>query len=182
MITLLFGLFSYNITATPIDLLGEYNLIVFNNLNSTSEVEGKTLVGGNVSGPASNYGTRLSANSVDKDALIIGGSLSYGTTVNINNGQNIKVNGGANGNINLNGGGSFSSDTSSYNFSQIQSELTTFSAYLSGLSANSSLTAPVVCCQAASFDVGDVNNDVAVFNISDSDFLVMAIFSNMMSI
>ncbi|GAL07239.1 hypothetical protein JCM19237_4655 [Photobacterium aphoticum] len=45
--------------AGAIDILKEYNLIVFDDLTTTSEVEGKTIVYGNINGTASNYGIQL---------------------------------------------------------------------------------------------------------------------------
>ncbi|MCE0494836.1 collagen-binding domain-containing protein [Vibrio salinus] len=170
VLMLTFCLVSFHTVASPIKLIRNYNLIVFDNLNSTSEVEGKTFVGGNLGGSASNYGTKLSTKNKSENALTIGGNLKAGTTVNINNGQNVLVGGHTNGTVNLNGGGSLINATSGHNFSQEQSELTSFSAYLSSLNSNSTLTAPFVCCSIASFDIGSINSDIAVFNISNSDF------------
>lgn len=90
------------------DVLNEFNLVVFGSMTSTSEVEGRTLVGGSLSG-ASVYFTR--GNLVPTgmpvssfDALTVGGSLGNGFQ-SINNGGTLAVGGGA-VQANLNGGGS----------------------------------------------------------------------------
>jgi hypothetical protein len=43
--------------------LGSYDLIVTNNLSTTSEVEGRTIVGGTLSGSSTQYGFMLGSNT-----------------------------------------------------------------------------------------------------------------------
>ena len=170
ILALMIGLYSQYGLAGPIDLLNEYNLIVFENLKSNSEVEGKTLVMGNLdSGTASNYGTRLYNNAGSEDALVIGGDLTSGTTVNISNNNGVTIGGANSGTVNNES--AISTDVSSYDFAQIESDFISFSDYLSQLTANSTLSTPQGSQPgAATFNVAAVDDNVAVFNIDTSDF------------
>ena len=168
VVALLVGLYSQYSLAGPIETLSEYNLIVLNDLASTSEVEGKTLIGGDLSG-TSNYGIRLTQNDLSNgDALVIAGDLVSGSTVNAN-GQSVVIAGNNNGRVNAR---SVSSDASQYDFDLIKSEFVNFSGYLSELAVNSILTTSTNGQPGpASFEVGsDIDTDVAVFNITAEDF------------
>ncbi|WP_025563404.1 collagen-binding domain-containing protein [Psychromonas sp. SP041] len=168
VVALLVGLYSQYSLAGPIETLSEYNLIVLNDLSSTSEVEGKTLIGGDLSG-TSNYGIRLQQNDpTNGDALVIAGDLVSGSTVNAN-GQSVVIAGNNNGQVNAS---SVSSDASEYDFNLIKSEFVNFSGYLSELAVNSILTTSTNGQPGpASFEVGsDIDTDVAVFNITAEDF------------
>ncbi|MEL0658751.1 collagen-binding domain-containing protein [Psychromonas arctica] len=165
---LLVGLYSQYSLAGPIETLSEYNLIVLNDLASTSEVEGKTLIGGDLSG-TSNYGIRLQQNDpTNGDALVIAGDLVSGSTVNAN-GQSVVIAGNNNGQVNAR---SVTTDASEYDFDLIKSEFVNFSGYLSELAVNSILTTSTNGQPGpASFEVGsDIDTDVAVFNITAEDF------------
>ncbi|RBW47363.1 hypothetical protein DS885_03585 [Psychromonas sp. B3M02] len=155
--------------AGPLETLNEYNLVVLNDLTSSSEVEGKTIVAGDLSGSNSNYGTHLPQNdSSIGSVLVVGGDLSSGTNVNAN-GHDVVIAGINNGNINSN---SVSNDTTQYDFDLIKSEFVNFSGYLSELAVNSTLlTSTNDQPSAASFKVGDsVGSDLAVFNITSASF------------
>ena len=168
VVALLVGLYSQYSLAGPIETLSEYNLIVLNDLDSTSEVEGKTLIGGDLSG-TSNYGIRLTQNDLSNgDALVIAGDLVSGSTVNAN-GQSVVIAGNNNGQVNAS---SVSSDASEYDFDLIKSEFVNFSGYLSELAVNSVLTTSTNGQPGpASFEVGsDIGTDVAVFNITSEEF------------
>ncbi|MBW8743237.1 MAG: choice-of-anchor A family protein [Sphingomonas sp.] len=70
----------------------ELNLIVFQDLQSGHEVEGKAFVGGNVSGNAENFGvgnTNQGAAANNRSILTVGGNIVA---------NNIQVNNGSNGN------------------------------------------------------------------------------------
>ncbi|MBU1377439.1 MAG: choice-of-anchor A family protein [Alphaproteobacteria bacterium] len=81
----------------------DYNLIVLKDLTSTSQVQGKTFVGGNLSGSSSNYATNPGAQA-GGTALTVGGAITGGAK-NINNGGGIKVGGALESGANMNGGG-----------------------------------------------------------------------------
>lgn len=156
--------------ASPVTLMSEYNLIVFNDLNSNSEVEGKTLVMGDLNGPASNYVTQLDPASSGELGLIVGGDINA-QNINVNQGYSVALGGVANGNVNLNGGGSLQGDLTDFDFADIQQQLSDFSVSLSELESNSNLIAPTVCCGPASLQIGA--DDIAVFNIDGE-----SLFSN----
>ncbi|ROO27400.1 glycosyltransferase family 1 [Salinisphaera orenii MK-B5] len=93
-------------SAAPITgdaLMQQFNLIVLGDLDSTSEVEGRTYVGGNLGGSSSTYYTRGSqAPASSYDAVTVGGNITGGYK-NINGGGNVAVGGNVE-NMNLNGG------------------------------------------------------------------------------
>lgn len=86
-------------------LLNTWNLSVFGNLTSTSEVEGRTQVLGNLTTGASNYGTMLTPrpNFLSTDVLRVGGNVNGGN-VQMEAG-NLRLGGIRTGNVNFNGGG-----------------------------------------------------------------------------
>jgi len=155
--------------AGPIETLNEYNLVVLNDLTSSGEVEGKTIISGDLSGSTSNYGIHLPQNdSSVGSVLVVGGDLTTGTTVNAN-GHEVIIAGNSNGNINAS---SVSNDASAYDFDLIKSEFINFSGFLSELAVNSSLlTSTNGQPSAGSFEVGDsVGSELAVFNITSEEF------------
>lgn len=81
----------------------DYNLIVLKDLQSSSQVQGKTFVGGNLSGGSSNYMTNPGAQAGGV-ALTVGGNVTGGAK-NINNGGSLKVGGNLESGANMNGGG-----------------------------------------------------------------------------
>jgi choice-of-anchor A domain-containing protein len=81
----------------------DYNLIVLKDLKSTSEVEGRTFVGGDLSGGSSNYLTKPGAQA-GGTALTVGGDVTGGPK-NINNGGDVRVGGDLTSGANMNGGG-----------------------------------------------------------------------------
>jgi choice-of-anchor A domain-containing protein len=84
---------------TAQQILSQFNLVDLGNLSSSSEVEGRTFVGGDLSGNSSTYGTRtLSASSYA--TLTVDGAVS--ASVNVNTGG-IAVGNGISGGANLNG-------------------------------------------------------------------------------
>jgi len=88
------------------DALKEWNLIVFDNLSSSSEVEGRTFVGGSLGGNSSNYNISGAAASLNNNpALTVVGDVTGGTK-NLNNagGASIGGNLSSQNGFNLNGG------------------------------------------------------------------------------
>lgn len=157
------------------DLLRDFNLVVVGGLDSQSEVEGRALIGGSLSGSASNYGIALTPVSsyVNTDVLIVGGSL---------NAQNINMNAGslryagANNtqSVGLNGGGSLIQDSSVANIGAAAfTELSGNVAYFNGLAANSIASIPSGQPGPLMFNCAPDSNGVAVFNVIGSQ-----VFSN----
>lgn len=135
-------------TAGP---LNDYNLIVLGNLTSSSEVEGKTFVGGNLSSSSSNYGIHLtvppselslivggsitSGNiQLNKGSMIVGGNVAAGVNVNMNSGGNYAIGGLKQGNVN---GGSQVPFTSIPDVLTMQTELLSLANSYASLAPNS---------------------------------------------
>jgi choice-of-anchor A domain-containing protein len=87
-----------------LQVMREYNLVVLGDLKSSSEVEGRTFVGGNLSGNSSNYyikGNKAPASTAP--GLTVVGSVSGGTK-QLNNGSGALIGGSMSSGLNLNGG------------------------------------------------------------------------------
>jgi choice-of-anchor A domain-containing protein len=88
---------------TGIDALKEWNLVVLGNLESSSEVEGRTFVGGNLTGNSSNYNIRGGTPSTNgQPGLTVVGDVTGGHK-NLNNGSGAVVGGNVSSGFNLNG-------------------------------------------------------------------------------
>ena len=85
-----------------VSTLDQLNLIVFGSATSSSEVQGRAVIGGSLSGTSNYFIDGTSAPASSYTALTVGGSL--GGTVNVNDGGSVVVAGSA-GTINLNGTG-----------------------------------------------------------------------------
>lgn len=132
-------------TPVGIDALKVYNLIVLGNLTSSSEVEGRTFVGGNLTGNSSNYQiAALPASSYTGPGLVVVGDVNGGIK-NLNNGSGAIVGGSVSSGFNLNGaaqtvqvGGSIANTNVNSNI--VQSNLgTTDPAFVSNLQQDGSL-------------------------------------------
>ena len=97
-------------TTATADVFQDWNLVVRNDLNITSEIDGSTMVGGNISG-TSNYAVQA-VTAASGEGLVVGGNIAAGTNVQINNAGNLRIAGSVNGTANLNGGGSQLNDPS----------------------------------------------------------------------
>ena len=91
-----------NKAITGIDALREWNLVVLGNLDSSSEVEGRTFVGGNLTGNSSNYGIRATTSPNGQPGLTVVGNVNGGHK-NLNNGSGAVVGGNVTSGFNLNG-------------------------------------------------------------------------------
>ncbi len=87
---------------TGVDALREWNLVVLGNLESSSEVEGRTFVGGNLSGNSSNYGIRATTSPNGQPGLTVVGNVT-GSHKNLNNGSGAMIGGNVSSGFNLNG-------------------------------------------------------------------------------
>lgn len=87
-----------------LDALAAYNLIVLGNLNSSSEVEGRTFVGGDLTGNSSNYliSSSVPPTTSTVPGLTVVGSVTGGAK-NLNNGSGALVGGNVSSGFNLNG-------------------------------------------------------------------------------
>lgn len=173
------------------DALREWNLVVLGDLQSSSEVEGRTFVGGDLSGSSSNYliSSGTTASTTGQPGLTVVGNVTGGTK-NLNNGSGAIVGGNVDSGFNLNGatqtvqvGGSISNTNVNQNTVQsglaasdgsfltslnqqkslLTSSLTDLSHSLAGLDANSTMT---ISGNRATFDATPNADGVAVFNIT----------------
>jgi len=126
------GLSSPASASTAASLLNDYNLIVFGDATSSSDVDGKAFVGGSLSGGG--FDEHKVSGGPGVNALTVGGNLSGSVTVN---GPGVAVGGNlATGNYNGNGGGNAfigGSWTGSANFNENGSG----SVYLGGTKTGS---------------------------------------------
>lgn len=124
---------------TGTDALREWNLIVLGNLSSSSEVEGRTFVGGNLSGGSSNYQIRTpAASSNAQPGLTVVGNV-VGSTKNLNAGGAV-IGGNLVSGVNMNGapqtlrvGGTIQNTNVNQNI--VQSGLASTPGFTSGLTA-----------------------------------------------
>lgn len=126
-------------SAQNLSALSDYNVIVSGNLSTTSEVEGRTIVGGNItSGNSSNFGIKLQGKVPSTDLVLrVGGNINSGNPINLDAGS-LELGGSIinNRKINYNGGGSLVSNPG-VSYSGIFSDLTDASNAIAGLTANS---------------------------------------------
>lgn len=172
------------------DVLRQWNLVVLGDLTSSSEVEGRTFVGGDLNGNSSNYQIGTPApSSLGVPGLTVVGDVNGGTK-NLNNGSGAIVGGNVNSGFNLNGspqtvqvGGTISNTnvnqntvnsglaTSDPSFtadlqqqkSLITSSMTDLSHTLTGLDANSTVA---ISGNRATFNATPNSDGVAVFTLT----------------
>jgi choice-of-anchor A domain-containing protein len=142
-------------------LLSEWNLIVKNDVTTSSEVDGSTLIGGNLTG-TSNYSIH-SVTASNGDGLAVGGNLVSGN-IQINNGGNLRLGGTNTATVNLNGGGATIIDPT------VSAQVAADFTYLDSLSANlAALTPNGTLDGAGNFNAVPVNMGgqlVAVYNVT----------------
>jgi choice-of-anchor A domain-containing protein len=90
---------------TAADILSQFNAVVFGNFTSTSDVEGRLVVGGSMTGGGTFNIKPGSAAASSFAALTVYGSELSGGSFNINNGGGVAIAGSNSGTFNLNGGG-----------------------------------------------------------------------------
>ena len=88
------------------DIFSQFNVVVFGNFSSTSDVEGRTVAGGNVTAGATFDLNPAGAAASSYSALTVYGGVTSGGNLNIDNGGSVTIAGSNNASFNLNGGGS----------------------------------------------------------------------------
>lgn len=175
------------------DVLRTWNLVVLGDLTSSSEVEGRTFVGGNLDGNASNYQISPTVDSgTGTPGLTVVGDVNGGYK-NLNNGSGAVVGGNVNSGLNLNGnpqtvlvGGSISNTNVNNNTvtsglaasdpgfvqnltqqkSLIETSMGNLSYSLSTMDTNSTLN---ISGNRGTFNAQPDADGVAVFNITSAD-------------
>ncbi len=164
---------AYAAPLTPIEILDQFNLVTFGDVDSTSEVEGRALIGGDLKGPSSTYFTRPVSPSA-YGALTVGGNV-IGGYKNVNNSGKVVVGGNVE-NMNLNGGsaqigGSITGNVNGNKQTGVavvipdfEVVMTEFSGNLATLTANSGI---VKSGNKATFAATPDSDGMAVFSITD---------------
>lgn len=153
---------------THASVLSEWNLIVRNDLTTSSEVDGSALIGGNLSG-TSNYSVQ-GVTASNGDGLAVAGDIMGGINVQVNNGGNLRLGGSVMGgsNTNLNGGGSFINDSGvSTMVSNAFTDIEGISSSLATLSSNGTLDGGGNLSATPTLMDGQ---NVAVYNLTNGDF------------
>lgn len=152
--------------AAQASVMSDWNLIVRNNLTSTSEVDGSALIGGNLAG-TSNYATH-SVTAPSNTGLAVGGNIAAGHNIQVNNGGHLRITGSALSTVNLNGGGSNIADPGVPALvSSVFSQLEAASAFLATLPSNGTMNGSGHFSAVPTLISGQL---VAVYNISQNDF------------
>ncbi|WP_411827139.1 choice-of-anchor A family protein [Luteolibacter sp. AS25] len=125
-------------SAQSLGALTDYSVIVSGNLSTNSDIEGRTLVGGNLTSSSSaNFGIKLQNQVSSSDLVLrVQGNIVSGNAINLNAGS-LEIGGSTNGRtVNYNGGGSLVSNSSA-DYSDIISGLTSASQSLAMYTPNS---------------------------------------------
>jgi choice-of-anchor A domain-containing protein len=146
---------------TAAEILGNFNAVVFGDFTTNSDVEGRAVIGGDMTGGATFYNQPRGGAVAGYGALNVAGDVSPGT-YNVNNGGSVVVGGSSDGHFNLNGGGTLTIGTPNFNVADFMAPLSTLVEQLTGLAANSAINA------------GDLNN--VAFNAAP-DASGLAVFS-----
>ncbi|QDT52103.1 hypothetical protein Pan44_01120 [Caulifigura coniformis] len=148
------------------ELVTGFEVVVGGNLSAQSQIQGRTIVGGNVQGGFPSFGTGLTpaASFSSTDVLVVGGSLqSNGITMQAGDARLGGTRGSAN--VNLNGPGSelFQNDaTAAPRASAATAMLRSASDYFSGLVADSGI---IVNGSNVTFNAAPGADGVAVFDV-----------------
>lgn len=94
---------SFAVPLTAEEILEQFNLVVFGDLSSVSDVEGRTYIGGDLSGTSTTYFAKGNeAPASDLAALIVGGDVGGGPH-QVEDGGSATIGGDLNAQLNLNG-------------------------------------------------------------------------------
>ncbi|MBK1829838.1 choice-of-anchor A family protein [Verrucomicrobiaceae bacterium R5-34] len=159
--------------AQSLSPLSDYSVIVSGDFSTTSDVEGRTLVGGDLTGSNSmNLAIKLQ-NTVDSSTftLQVAGDIVSGNSINLNAGS-IELGGSISRNVNYNGGGSLVSNPG-VSYDAIFAQLDAASSQLSGLASNSVASFPSSQPGPLVFSATPDDDGTAIFSYSGND-----IFSN----
>jgi choice-of-anchor A domain-containing protein len=163
---------------TAAEMLDQFNAIVLGNFTSTSDVEGRTIIGGNMTGGATFYNSPSPYSAPSTfGALNVYGNISSGN-YNMNNGGSVTVGGTNDGRFNFNGGGHLTNSVA-FTPAQLSAPMTALSAQLANLAANSYL--PTLASLHGNLNNVVVTatpvNGLAVFNITGAEANEFASFT-----
>ena len=92
-------------TLTNSQIFSQFNAVIFDNFSANSEVEGRVVVGGNVTS-GSSFTIKSGLNASSFGALSVYGSVTDSGPINVDNGCSVAIAGSNSATFNLNGGGS----------------------------------------------------------------------------
>jgi choice-of-anchor A domain-containing protein len=150
--------------------MSDYSLIVLDDLSTSSDVENRTFVGGNlISTTSANFAINVNGVPANKAMLSIVGNIVAGNPINLNAGS-LRLGGSSNGRIiNYNGGGALIPDPS-LSDGPITIRLQDASAQLAAEVANNGVTLPSGQPGPAKFQVTTTTDDgVAIFQVAGTD-------------
>ena len=156
--------------AQNLSSLGNHSVLTRGDFSTNSDVEGRTFVGGNLSGQnSSNFAIKLQkeVNSSDP-TLVVAGDILRGNPINLNAGS-LELGGSLSRTVNFNGGGALIRNPK-LDYSEVIDELTKASEILAALETNSKVTAPGSQPGPFNFNASPDENGLAVFDIQGSDF------------
>ncbi len=153
-----------------------YNAIIFNDLSTTSDIEGRTFVGNDLTSTNSaNFGIHLPNTTASDDrVLVVGGDIVNGNPLNLQYGS-LYVGGDTNGRIiNYNGGGTTVADNGiASDLAEIRDYSISQSLFMQDLTPNSTVDLPSGQPGPTRFLASSGVDGLAVFNVNAAD-----IFSN----
>ena len=165
--------------AQSLDALSVFNIITTGDFNSQSDIEGRTLVGGNFTNSNStNFATRLDQNAQDQTdaSLIVVGDIVNGNAINVLAGS-VVVGGTVNGRnvqLNQNNRTVTFTENANINFDDTFTQLTLASQSLSTLAMNNGNTVvfPGNSGGTTTFNIGSgvAQDGLAVFNVTEDVF------------
>lgn len=150
---------------TTAEILNQFNLVTFGDVAGTSHVDGRTLVGGNLTSQWMVFNMKATPASAYAD-LIVGGNV-LGNGVHANSGADVVVGGVVNSgtHLNLNGGGTLLQNQGAAAVPGFEATLKASSAEL----AQRTGTGPTVNGNKAVFNAAPIDG-LAVYNIDLSFF------------
>ncbi|MDB6076393.1 MAG: hypothetical protein JWO82_140 [Akkermansiaceae bacterium] len=162
----LMGLLSPLASAQNLQALKDYSVIVSGDLSTTSDIEGRTMVGGNLKGNNSaNFAIKLQNQVPSSDlTLRVAGNIENGNSLNLNAGS-IELGGTSSRSVNYNGGGHLISNPG-VNYSDTFAALNDASHLLSTATANSSASIPAGQPGPLNFNATPNSSGLAIFNVS----------------
>jgi choice-of-anchor A domain-containing protein len=91
-------------TLTDSQIFGQFNAVIFGNFSASSEVEGRTVVGGNLTG-GSNFEIHTGLAASSYGALTVYGNVTVSGSLNIDNGGSVAI--GGNNSANFTSGSAY---------------------------------------------------------------------------
>ncbi|MBS0191295.1 MAG: choice-of-anchor A family protein [Phycisphaerales bacterium] len=148
--------------------INDWNLIVKNKLTSSSEVEGRTMVG-QISG-TSNYATKLLPTSayLGIDTLVVGSGGSGSSNYQVNSGRARLFGSKGSATYNMNGGGALIQNDSgvSTTINNAWADVTNASTYCQSLAATNTVTLPSGQPAGVTFNCVAGGSGIAVFSVN----------------